>query len=115
MPVPYDFSEQSFPAKGLIEPDALAALMRAGQTVRILDASFALPGTGRNPRADYERRHIPGAAFFDIEAVADHATDLPHMLPPPEAFEHAAEALGISSGEQVVVYDQGGVAMAAAR
>lgn len=102
--------------KGLIEPDTLSRLMLVDNPpVRILDATFVMPGSSRDPRADYENAHIPGAMFFDVEAVADHGTDLPHMLPSAHDFELAVEALGISSGEQVVVYDQTGVAMAAAR
>lgn len=82
--------------------------------VRILDGSFHLPASGLDPRAEYTRGHIPGAAFFDIDAIADPATDLPHMLPPPELFARAAEALGIGEDTRVVVYDQPG-SYAAAR
>ena len=76
--------------------------------VRILDGSFHLPASGLDPRAEYTRGHIPGAVFFDIDAIADPATDLPHMLPPPELFARAAEALGIGEDTRVVVYDQPG-------
>ena len=43
--------------------------------------------------------------FFDIDAVADHSTDLPHMLPGPEQFADAAGSLGISEKDTIVVYD----------
>ena len=77
--------------------------------VRILDASWHLPSAGRDPRAEFEQAHIPGAGFFDIDAVADPATDLPHMLPSPVAFEAAAEALGIDAHSCVIVYDSQGL------
>lgn len=80
----------------------------------ILDATFFLPNQGRNAREDYLHTHIPGALFFDIDAIADHATDLPHMLPAEEAFATAAGQLGIEEFSTVVVYDNNGF-MASAR
>ena len=49
----------------------------------VLDGSWHLPGGGRDARAEYEAAHIPGAVFFDIDAIADTANPLPHMLPSP--------------------------------
>jgi thiosulfate/3-mercaptopyruvate sulfurtransferase len=81
--------------------------------LRIVDGSWHMPQARRDPRAEFLAAHIPGAVFFDIDAVADHATDLPHMLPAPEAFAAAAGALGIGDGDRVVVYDTRGVVSAA--
>ncbi len=81
--------------------------------LRILDASWFLPAEGRDGRAEYLGRHIPGAAFFDIDAIADHSTDLPHMLPTPEAFAEAAGKLGLSRQGVIVAYDSWGVRAAA--
>ena len=47
--------------------------------------------------------------FFDIDGVADHTTDLPHMLPTPQAFATAARRLGVEPGSTIVVYDSVGV------
>jgi len=55
--------------------------------------------------AEYRAGHIPGAVFFDIEAVSDHSTDLPHMLPGTTQFNEAAGQLGIGDGDTVVIYD----------
>ena len=77
--------------------------------LRILDASWFLPAEGRDGRAEYLERHIPGAAFFDIDAISDHSTDLPHMLPSPEAFAEAAGKLGLSRDGMIVAYDSWGV------
>ncbi len=57
----------------------------------------------RDAHADYGIGHIPGAVFFDIDAVADHSTELPHMLPGPKQFGDVVGALGIGDGDTVVV------------
>lgn len=71
----------------------------------IVDGTFLLPTEGRNARAEFAAAHIPGAVFFDIDAIADHSTNLPHMLPKPEEFAAAMGALGISERMSIVVYD----------
>src|SRR5215831_15297609 len=71
----------------------------------VVDGSYYLPTTKRNARREYLDAHIPGAVFFDIEAIADHTSDLPHMLPKPEAFSSAMRELGIGDGLTIVVYD----------
>ncbi len=71
----------------------------------IIDASFYLATQKRDAKAEYVASHIPGAVFFDIETVADHSSDLPHMLPGPKQFAEAAGALGISDKDTIVVYD----------
>lgn len=73
--------------------------------VQVVDATWYMPGEVGDGRADYAAGHIPGAVFFDIDAVADQATDLPHMLLAPDAFAAAAGALGLRREATVVVYD----------
>ena len=73
--------------------------------VVVVDGSFYLPTQNRNAKAEYLAEHLPGAVFFDIDAVADHSTDLPHMLPGPTQFGEAAGKLGIGETDTVVVYD----------
>ena len=82
--------------------------------LRVVDATWYLPAQGRDARAEYEARHVPGAVFFDIDAIADRASDLPHMLPNPEQFSAAVRKLGLGDGNRIVVYDQLGL-MSAAR
>jgi len=77
--------------------------------VVVVDGSFYLPTQNRNAKAEYLAEHIPGAVFFDIDAVADHSTDLPHMLPGPTQFGEAAGKLGISETDTIVVYDDLGL------
>jgi thiosulfate/3-mercaptopyruvate sulfurtransferase len=73
--------------------------------LRIIDASFFLPGDGRDARAEYEAAHIPGAVYLDLEEVSDGAQALPHMLPPPHKFASRMQSLGLGDGNRFVVYD----------
>ena len=75
----------------------------------VLDATWHMPAEGRDARAEYAAGHIPGAALFDIDAIADHHTVLPHMLPSPAEFATAVRRLGVSAGSTVVAYDTAGL------
>ncbi len=77
--------------------------------LRILDASWHMPESGRDPQAEYRDAHIPGARFFDIDEIADQRSDLPHMAPPTEKFISRMRALGVGDGHQVVIYDTTGI------
>lgn len=76
--------------------------------VKVIDGSWRMPGSPP-ARNDYLERHIAGAVFFDIDAIADQETSLPHMLPSAEAFADAVGALGISDRDRIVVYDDQGL------
>jgi thiosulfate/3-mercaptopyruvate sulfurtransferase len=71
----------------------------------VIDASWHLPNTGRTGATEFRLKHIPGAVFFDIDLIADHDQDLPHMLPKPDALAKAMTALGLGDGMRFVVYD----------
>jgi thiosulfate/3-mercaptopyruvate sulfurtransferase len=90
----------------LVSTDWLAAHLDDPK-VRIVDASFKLPGVLPLPADDYLQAHIPGAVFFNVDEVADSDDPLPHMYPDARKFAHEAAALGISSGDTVVAYDSG--------
>lgn len=79
----------------------------------VVDASWFMPASGRSGRDEYLEAHIPGARFFDIDAVSDTANPAPHMLPRPEAFGAAMAALGIGREDRIVVYDNSPVRTAA--
>jgi thiosulfate/3-mercaptopyruvate sulfurtransferase len=96
----------------LVSTEWLAAHLGAPD-VRVVDGTWHLPQAKRDARAEFLAAHIPGAVFFDIDGVADLATSLPHMLPTPGQFAAAVGALGIGSGDRVVVYDVRGVVSAA--
>jgi thiosulfate/3-mercaptopyruvate sulfurtransferase len=91
-------------SKSLVTTDWLAA--RLGKpAVAIVDGSFYLPALKRDAKAEYLAGHIPGAVFFDIDAIADHSTSLPHMLPGATQFSQEVGKLGIGKDDTIVVYD----------
>ncbi len=81
--------------------------------LRVLDASWHMPDSGRDPKAEYDATHIPGARFFDIDEISDLRSSLPHMAPPVEKFISRMRAMGVGDGHQVVVYDGAGLFSAA--
>jgi thiosulfate/3-mercaptopyruvate sulfurtransferase len=90
----------------LVSTDWLAAHIDDPK-VKVIDATFKLPGVLPLPVDDYLSAHIPGAVFFDVDAVSDHTNPRPHMFPDAAQFARDVGALGISSGDTVVVYDSG--------
>lgn len=96
----------------LVSTEWLAGHLDAPDLV-VCDCSFYLPNDPRNAHALFAEARIPGARFFDIEAIKETATDLPHMLPRPEAFAAMMGALGIGNARRVVFYDQLGLFSAA--
>jgi thiosulfate/3-mercaptopyruvate sulfurtransferase len=96
----------------LVTTDWLAVHL-SDPDIRVVDGTWHMPQTKRDARAEFEAAHIPGAVFFDIDAIADRTTTLPHMLPSAEDFGAAVGALGIGNGHRVVVYDVRGVVSAA--
>jgi thiosulfate/3-mercaptopyruvate sulfurtransferase len=77
--------------------------------VLVIDGSFKLPGQLPTAAEDYAARHIPGAVFFDIDAIVDPASGLPHMLPTDGQFEAQMRALGLCDDTLAVVYDTPGL------
>ncbi|ASG53866.1 MAG TPA: 3-mercaptopyruvate sulfurtransferase [Salmonella bongori] len=76
--------------------------------IQILDARMAPPGQeDRDMAGEYRAGHIPGALFFDIEALSDRTSPLPHMMPRPEAFAVAMRELGVRQDKHLVIYDEG--------
>ncbi|MEC9435514.1 MAG: 3-mercaptopyruvate sulfurtransferase [Pseudomonadota bacterium] len=96
----------------LVSTEWLAAHLDAPD-VRVLDASWHMPDSGRDAKAEYAAAHIPGAQFFDIDEVSDSRSELPHMAPPVEKFVSRVRAMGIGDAHRVVVYDQAGLFSAA--
>ncbi|MBP2167895.1 thiosulfate/3-mercaptopyruvate sulfurtransferase [Erwinia toletana] len=77
--------------------------------VQVIDARMLPPGQElvRDIKAEYLAGHLPDAPFFDIEALSDHTSPYPHMMPRAESFAVAMRELGISSDKHLVVYDEG--------
>jgi thiosulfate/3-mercaptopyruvate sulfurtransferase len=92
----------------MVTTDWLAGRL-GGPNLVVIDATWFMPGTPRDARAEHAERHIPGAVFFDIDQISDHANPLPHMLPEPADFAVHARRLGVEPDSDVVVYDAHGV------
>ncbi len=110
----------SGPARSADDPSALVSTAwlaeRLGDPgLRVLDASWHLPASGRDAAAEYATGHIPGATFFDLDATSDPAARLPHMLPSAAAFASAMTELGLRDADRIVVYDASGTNISAAR
>lgn len=88
----------------LVSTDWLAGEL--GQPdLRIVDASLFLPGTPRDPRAEFDAAHIPGAAFLDLPSLNDPDDPTPGMLPPDALMTARVQAIGIDADSRIIVYD----------
>lgn len=96
----------------IVSTEELTGLLSRAD-VKLFDASYAIGGDG--PKTGFEQGHIQGAQFFDIDDIADPDAPIAHTLPAERLFEEKVRALGINSGDQIVVYDQSGMALAASR
>src|SRR6188472_636633 len=101
-------------ATGLVSTSWLADRL-GDPALRVVDGSWYLPTSGRDARSDYLAGHLPGAVFFDLDAISDRGSPLPHMLPPPGQFAEQVGALGIGDRNEVIVYDGSGANLSAAR
>ncbi len=96
----------------LVSTDWLAARLGTPGLL-VFDATKYLPTEPRDAVAEFRAAHIPGARLFDIDAIADADTDLPHMVPAPGRFARLIGALGVANDSFVVFYDQKGLFSAA--
>jgi thiosulfate/3-mercaptopyruvate sulfurtransferase len=87
-----------------VTTDWLASRLGSPDLV-VVDGSYYLPSHKRDAAAEYRAGHIPGAVRFDIDAISDHSSQLPHMLPSPVEFAMAMAELGISERNTIIVYD----------
>ena len=78
---------------GLVSTDWLAAHLDDPDLV-ILDASLAPPGSTSDMRAEFERRHLPGARFLDLAALKS-----------APSFAAVMRDLGIANDSRILVYD----------
>lgn len=102
----YDMKTDTRPlaSRWLVSTEWLADHLSAPDIV-VVDSSYYLSAMKRDGREEYLTAHIPGAVFFDINAITDTTSTLPHMLPSPESFSSAMRGLGIGDGQTIVVYD----------
>ena len=119
MKTPSNLSGAEVPAPAALPGPAVPAAWLAANLGRaglvVVDASWYLPGSGRDPAREFVDRRIPGARFLDIDVCSDPDAELPHTIPPPDHFQRCAEEAGVSDNSAVVVYDGSGVNLSAAR
>lgn len=91
----------------LITPAALQIAREAGHDLVVIDVRWALGGPPG--REDYDRGHIPGAVYVDLDTdlAGPPGTGGRHPLPDPEVPIAALRRAGVSQGTAVVVYDDG--------
>lgn len=98
--------------KILVSTDWLAQNL-SNPNIRVLDGSWHLPTENRDPFEEFQAEHIQTAQFFDIDAISDTSSNLPHMIPSAAQFAKQVAALGISNDSQIIVYDTEGLFSAA--
>lgn len=101
----------------IIEPSALNALLTdpaMRKEIRILDSSFVLPNSGEDPLKNYKQERIAGSLFFDIKAIANPESNLPHMFCAKRFTDYITD-LGLTNDHLVVIYGQSGMVMGPAR
>ena len=98
----------------VVSPAWLAdAVKEKERRVRVLDCSWYLPAMARDGIEEHAARRIPGARYFDVDAISDPSSALPHMLPSASQFAAACDALDVRNDDQIVVYDGAGLFSAA--
>ena len=98
----------------VVSPAWLAdAVKEKERRVRVLDCSWYLPAMARDGIEEHAARRIPGARYFDVDAISDPSSALPHMLPSASQFAAACDALDLRNDDQIVVYDGAGLFSAA--
>jgi thiosulfate/3-mercaptopyruvate sulfurtransferase len=76
----------------LLSPKSLSDLQThsSSEHISILDASWVMPNSGRNPKDEFTAKRIPGAQFLDLDEVASpHHLGLKHMMPQEHMFADA--------------------------
>lgn len=88
----------------LVSTHWLAERLKERDLVTV-DCSVFMPGSGRDARAEYRERHIPGARFLSIDELCDRTNPAPHMLPSADDFGRAMEEIGVGKDDRIVAYD----------
>ena len=77
--------------------------------VRVIDATWHMPNSGRDAYSEYSKAHIANAVFFDLDKNSDEKSSLPHMLPNKEKWKKLVSEFGIKNSDHLVVYDNSDV------
>lgn len=96
------------PFPSLVSTDWLADNHLSPDLV-VLDASRHLPTAGRDPKAEFEAEHIPGARFLDLASLTDTTSSVPAALPNANQVAERLASLGVKQGDRIVLYDDSAV------
>jgi len=83
--------------------------------LKIIDASYFVAGGVEKALHLHSQGHIPGALFFNINAIANPSSAKDHAFPSAAVFAGEAGKLGLSNDDHIIAYDRAGGAAAAAR
>jgi len=87
----------------LISPEEAISLSKSSTPPIFIDSSWYLDKS-RNPDTEYLDERIPSAIQFDMNAICDTSSPLPHMMPSAESFSSWATANGIQNTDKIVIY-----------
>ena len=90
--------------KCIISPFKLNRINNSKQ-LKIIDCRWYI-NDKKKGNEEYEKKHIPGAIFFDLEKISDLNNPIPHMLPKKEKFISFLKNNGITPDNDIVIYDQ---------
>jgi thiosulfate/3-mercaptopyruvate sulfurtransferase len=95
------------PGRPLTSAARLASELASHDPPVVLDCRWQLAGGA--DRAGYDRGHLPGAVFVDLdrELTGPAGPGGRHPLPDPAVFQAAMRRAGVGHGRPVVAYDQG--------
>ena len=93
----------------------MSALISATELKNIIEHSDVKIFDATYPHQSAEPVRISGAQIFDIDDIADPKATYKHTLPDAEVFQEKMRDLGINKNDRIIIYDQRGVFMAAAR
>ena len=90
--------------KYIISPFKLNRIINSKQ-LKIIDCRWYI-NDKKKGNEEYEKKHIPGAIFFDLEKISNLKNPIPHMLPKKEKFISFLKNNGITPDNDIVIYDQ---------
>eukprot|EP00941_MAST-03F_sp_MAST-3F-sp1_P006254 g6254.t1 len=104
-------SNNKMNASGLVSCEWLNHQIEKGsENLVILDATWLMPSDKRDAKEMFSLGpRIPGAKFFDVDAVADLESSFSHMMPDEETFAKYAFSIGLQPHQKVVIYDAVGI------
>ena len=73
--------------------------------VKVVDASWHMPSSKRDPKKEYLEKHIPGAMFWDLDEYSDKSSPYPHMMSNSDSWTKMLWKFGITNNDHIIVYD----------